>query len=124
MMFKLCNNATKIKSCGDDGAPGCGAKQPTRYVKEGTLKIYADWKDATPEPVRKEFTAEDVLMIFQRIPENEMEVLGFNPKWNRPEWLISTVLPLPVFAVSRYTVSARMFSLFSIRSKFLAELSE
>ena len=95
MMFKLCNNATKIKSCGDDGAPGCGAKQPTRYVKEGTLKIYADWKDVSAEPIRKEFTAEDVLMIFQRIPENEMEVLGFNPKWNRPEWLISTVIPVP-----------------------------
>lgn len=95
MMFKLCNNATKIKSCGDDGAPGCGAKQPTRYVKESTLKIYADWKDAVPEPIHKEFTAEDVLLIFQRIPEDEMEVLGFNPKWNRPEWLISTVIPVP-----------------------------
>lgn len=94
IMFKLCNNATKIKSCGDDGAPGCGARQPSRYVKEGTLRIYADWKDIA-EPVRKEFTAEDVLNIFQRIPESEMEVLGFNPKWNRPEWLISTVIPVP-----------------------------
>ena len=95
MMFKLCNNATRLKSCGDDGAPGCGAKQPTRYVKEGTLKIFADWKEQNVETIRKEFTAEDVLAIFQRIPENEMEVLGFNPKWNRPEWLISTVIPVP-----------------------------
>lgn len=95
MMFKLCNNANKIKRCGDDGAPGCGAKQPSRYVKEGTLKIFAEWKEPTVETVRKEFTAEDVLTIFQRIPESEMEVIGFNPKWNRPDWLISTVIPVP-----------------------------
>lgn len=95
MMFKLCNNANKIKRCGDDKAPGCGAKQPSRYVKEGTLKIYADWKEPNVETIRKEFTAQDVLTIFQRISESEMEVLGFNPKWNRPEWLISTVIPVP-----------------------------
>jgi len=95
MMFKLCNNANKIKRCGDDGAPGCGAKQPSRYVKEGTLKIFAEWKEPAVETVRKEFTAEDVLTIFQRIPESEMEVIGFNPKWNRPDWLISTVIPVP-----------------------------
>jgi DNA-directed RNA polymerase beta' subunit len=95
LMFKLCNNVTKIKVCGDDGAPGCGAKQPTRYVKEGTLKIIAVWKEPNVETIHKEFTAEDVLAIFKRIPENEMEVIGFNPKWNRPEWLISTVIPVP-----------------------------
>lgn len=99
LMFKLCNNANKIKRCGDDGAPGCGAKQPSRYVKEGTLKIFADWKEAGVETIHKEFTPEDILAIFQRITESEMEVLGFNPKWNRPEWLISTVIPVPPPAV-------------------------
>lgn len=99
LVFKLCNNASKIKSCGDDGAPGCGAKQPTRYVKEGTLKIFADWKDPTAETVHKEFTASDILSIFQRITDADMEVLGFNPKWNRPEWLISTIIPVPPPAV-------------------------
>ena len=94
-IFKLCNNNSKIKKCGDDGAPGCGAKQPGRYVKEGTLKIMAEWKEANIETVKREFTAEDVLTILQRMTEADMEVLGFNPKFNRPEWMICTVLPVP-----------------------------
>jgi DNA-directed RNA polymerase subunit A' len=28
-----------------------------------------------------------------------MEIMGFNPKWNRPEWMITTVLPVPPPAV-------------------------
>ena len=94
-IFKLCNNNTKIKRCGDDGAPGCGAKQPSRYVKEGTLKIMAEWKEPNVETIKKEFTAEDVLTILQRITEEDMEVLGFNGKFNRPEWMVCTVLPVP-----------------------------
>lgn len=93
-MFKLINNNNKIKRCGDDGAPGCGAKLPHRYAKEGTLKIVAEWKEAS-ETVKKEFTAEEVHAIFQRVSEPDMEALGFNPKWNRPDWMICTVLPVP-----------------------------
>ena len=110
LMFKLCNNATKIKCCGDDNAPGCGAKQPSRYIKEGTLKIIAHWRASTDleiEDTRKEFTAQDVLTIFQRISESEMEVLGFNPKWNRPEWLIATVIPVPPPPVAAHPPATR-----------------
>jgi DNA-directed RNA polymerase II subunit RPB1 len=95
LMFKLCNNANRIRRCGDDGAPGCGAKQPSRYTKEGTLRIFAEWREPNVETVKREFTAEEVLTIFQRISEADMEVLGFNSKFNRPEWLISTVIPVP-----------------------------
>jgi DNA-directed RNA polymerase II subunit RPB1 len=28
-----------------------------------------------------------------------MEVMGFNPKWNRPEWMLCTVLLVPPPAV-------------------------
>lgn len=98
--FKLCSN--KIKFCGDDGSVGCNAKQPTKYNKDGPMKIVAEWKDPkAPAEAQSsiEFTAEDVLRIFKRISEDEMEVMGFNPKWNRPEWMISTVLPVPPPAV-------------------------
>jgi len=94
-LFRFFNNNSKIKSCGDDGAPGCGAKQPSRYTKEGTLKIMAEWKEANVETIKKEFTAEEVLTILQRVVEEDMEVLGFNPKFNRPEWMICTILPVP-----------------------------
>jgi DNA-directed RNA polymerase beta' subunit len=103
--FKLCNTNTKIKSCGDDGFLGCNALQPTRYNKEGAMKIIGDWKDKNNKvgeenkSVQLEFTAEDVLRIFKRITEEDMEIMGYNPKWNRPEWMICTVLPVPPPAV-------------------------
>jgi len=98
--FKLCNTTTKIKSCGDDKHIGCGAKQPDRYNKESAMKIIAEWKDKSKETsTQLEFTAEDVLRIFKRISEEDMEVMGFNPLWNRPEWMICSVLPVPPPAV-------------------------
>jgi DNA-directed RNA polymerase II subunit RPB1 len=102
--FKLCSANTKIKCCGDDGSLGCGARQPSKYNKDGPMKIMAEWKDTnekTDEASKTllEFTAEDVLRIFKRITEEDMELMGFNPKWNRPEWMICTVLPVPPPAV-------------------------
>jgi DNA-directed RNA polymerase beta' subunit len=98
--FKLCNTTTKIKICGDDKHVGCGSKQPDRYNKEASMKIIAEWKDKSKDTsVQQEFTAEDVLRIFKRITNEDMELMGFNPKWNRPEWMICTVLPVPPPAV-------------------------
>jgi len=96
--FKLCNLTNKVKCCGDDGTVGCNAKQPSKYNKDGPMKIIAEWKDGT-EKNTTEFTAEDILRIFKRISEEDMEVMGFNPQWNRPEWMITTVLPVPPPAV-------------------------
>jgi DNA-directed RNA polymerase II subunit RPB1 len=105
--FKLCSTSTKIKCCGDDESLGCNAKQPSKYNKEGAMKIVAEWKDKQEKvngadeatKTTLEFTAEDVLRIFKRITEEDMEIMGFNPKWNRPEWMICTVLPVPPPAV-------------------------
>ena len=104
--FKLCNTTTKIKICGDDKHIGCGSRQPDRYNKEASMKIIAEWKDKSKDSdktkdasIQQEFTAEDVLRIFKRITDEDMELMGFNPKWNRPEWMICTVLPVPPPAV-------------------------
>jgi len=106
MYSKLCNknmSNTKFKFCGDDGTCGCSAKQPTKYTKEGSMKIIAEWKnkkkldDAVQqeEDIQLEFTADDVLKIFQKITDSDMELMGFNPLWNRPEWMICKILPVP-----------------------------
>lgn len=105
--FKLCNTNTKILSCGDDGVPGCKSLQPYKYSKDGPMKIVGEWKeklednDNDQENVKNvmDFTAEDVLRIFKKITEEDMEIMGFNPRWNRPEWMICTVLPVPPPAV-------------------------
>lgn len=116
--FKLCNTTTKIKCCGDDGTIGCNALQPSKYTKDGPMKIIAEWKESNktekvlinedptninenPETGKTilDFSAEDVLRIFKRITEEDMSIMGFNPIWNRPEWMICTVLPVPPPAV-------------------------
>ena len=104
LYFKLCNTTTKIKNCGDDGCIGCNAFQPSKYNKEGAMKIIAEWKDKVQKGedaknTQMEFTPEDVLRIFKRITDEDMEVMGFNPKWNKPEWMICSVLPVPPPAV-------------------------
>jgi DNA-directed RNA polymerase beta' subunit/intein/homing endonuclease len=100
MYFKMCNNNTKIKACGDDceGKYGCGYEFPAKYAKDGSMKIKAEWKEEG-EKVTLELTPEDVLKVFKRISEEDMELMGFDPRWNRPEWMICTVLPVPPPAV-------------------------
>jgi DNA-directed RNA polymerase beta' subunit len=44
-------------------------------------------------------SAEDVLRILRRISDAEAIALGFHPKFNRPEWMICTVMPVPPPAV-------------------------
>ena len=93
----------KRKACTMEG--GCGARKPDKYPKvqpkDGFMKIAMEWKaeDATSEPVKKVLGAEDVLRILQRISDGDAEIMGFSPKFNRPEWMICTVLPVPPPAV-------------------------
>lgn len=96
----LCSNTKISKRCGDDceNEDGCRAKQPSRYLKENPMKIIAEWK-STEETITKELTPTDILHIFQRITDEDIELMGFHTRWNRPEWMICTVLPVPPPAV-------------------------
>lgn len=42
---------------------------------------------------------ERVHEIFKRISDEEDMILGMDPKYSRPEWMIVTVLPVPPLAV-------------------------
>lgn len=105
-MYKLCS---KVKRCGQistknrAGAAvstdGCGAKQPA-ITREGMLKLAMEWRET--EPGSKEVNvkkvilmAEDVLQILRRISDRDAEIIGFDPRYSRPEWMICTVLPVP-----------------------------
>jgi len=98
-MYELCT-AAKIHKCGDDGGPGCGALQPARYHKENILRIVAEWKDKDIELNNKrEMSPEEILRIFQRITVQDMEAMGFSAQWNKPEWMITTIMSVPPPAV-------------------------
>ena len=96
-IYKLC---TRIKRCGQVTIDGCGAKQPN-ILKDGMLKLAFEWKDTEDaQQVHKQVvTAEEVLKIFRRISDRDAEILGFSKKYNRPEYLICSALPVPPPAV-------------------------
>lgn len=99
LMYKLCYQAKK-KTC--DGEHGCGARRPDKVTKEkdSIMKIAMEWKgDIDPADKKQVFSAEDVLRILKRISDEDLEHLGFNKKYNRPEWMVCTVLPVPPPAV-------------------------
>lgn len=104
-MYKLCS---KVKRCGQVSTKqrytnvttdGCGAKQPT-ITREGMLKLAMEWRETeanTKETSVKKviLMAEDVLQILRRISDRDAEILGFEPRYSRPEWMICSVLPVP-----------------------------
>jgi DNA-directed RNA polymerase II subunit RPB1 len=91
LVYKSCTKH-KRKFCDMEG--GCGARRPDKITKEDILKIAMEWKDVDPENAKKIMGAEDVLRILQRISDEDAETMGFSPKYNRPEWMICTVLPV------------------------------
>lgn len=85
-----------VKKCGAATLDGCGARKPV-ICKEGVLKICMEWKEEKkPDESRKVIlTAEDVLKILRRITDGDADCLGFPKKFNRPEYMICTVMPVP-----------------------------
>ncbi|RWR79266.1 DNA-directed RNA polymerase II subunit 1 [Cinnamomum micranthum f. kanehirae] len=83
---------------------GCGAQVPKLTI-EG-MKMIAEYKstkkknedqESLPEPAerKQQLSAERVLSILKRISDEDCLVLGLNPKYGRPDWMILQVLPIP-----------------------------
>ena len=71
---------------------GCGQLQP-KYTREN-LKIKIEFKSDNDNEENVEMRENDeieprkVLEIFSKISDDEIKLLGFNPKYSRPEWMI------------------------------------
>jgi DNA-directed RNA polymerase beta' subunit/intein/homing endonuclease len=83
--------------CGFDGCTGCNNKLHFN-VKKTPFKLHLEYME-DKEKKEIEVTAEQVLKVFKRLSDSDIELLGFNPIWSRPEWLLCTVLPVPPPAV-------------------------
>ena len=106
-LMKKCNKlrwneivaiSKKINRCGQITGCGCGAKQPERIKTDGMDGIFATWKNLDDiednEMKTQQLTAEHVKEIFEKITDEDCNVLGFNHLWSRPEWLICSVFPV------------------------------
>jgi DNA-directed RNA polymerase subunit A' len=73
--------------------PHCGAKQyRIRFVKP-----YNFYEERPEGEVR--LTPADVRERLEKIPDEDAELLGWNPEVARPEWAVLTVLPVPPLSV-------------------------
>jgi len=93
------DKCSKVKICGTSCENGCGALQPSKYIKDGLSKIYAEWKDKSLDDTiendnKQLLTAEFIQKIFRRITNEDCEAIGLSSKWCRPDWLICSILPV------------------------------
>lgn len=82
--------------------PSCNARQPDKYSYEKEdLQFIAHWSRSSEDPSTKEMqhsrvlmTPEYVQMLFKRLPDEDCMLMGFDPQFSRPEWMICSVLPV------------------------------
>ena len=97
-ILNACSNMTR---CGQDIEDGCGARQPDKYKRDGIARVVAEWMNMEgPEqtkgtPVSQVLEVEYVLRLFRRITDEDVDFMGFNRFWCRPDWMICTTLAVP-----------------------------
>jgi len=92
--------AYKLKELEESSAcPHCGTPSIKKVDKQegsvATLQAYTYDTEATPVFLQPEM----VLRAFQRITDRHVELIGFNAKFSRPDWMICTVLAVPPLTV-------------------------
>ncbi|KAI2810971.1 DNA-directed RNA polymerase II subunit RPB1 [Blomia tropicalis] len=78
---------------------GCGRYQP--QIRREGLDLSAEWKHLNEDSQEKKIplTAERVHSIFKAISDEEVFIIGMDPKYARPDWMLVTVLPVPPLSV-------------------------
>ena len=85
---EVAKEASSVTEC-----PHCGAKQ----YKIKFQKPYFFYEVREEGEVR--LTPTDIRERLEKIPDEDAELLGWDPKSSRPEWAVLTVLPVPPLAV-------------------------
>jgi DNA-directed RNA polymerase subunit A' len=84
-VYKEIMQETKTKQC-----PHCGTAQ-YKIVFEKPTKFSEQIPESGSEPLTPSMVRERM----ERIPDEDLELLGFNPKTARPEWMVLQVMPVP-----------------------------
>ncbi|KAL1420133.1 hypothetical protein MTO96_024591 [Rhipicephalus appendiculatus] len=81
------------------GHGGCGRYQPS--IRRSGLDLTAEWKHINEDSQEKKIalTAERVWEILKHVSEEECMILGMDPRYAKPDWMLVTVLPVPPLAV-------------------------
>ena len=98
---EIMSRSSNITRCGQETEDGCGARKANRYLREGIARIIAEWENMEGPGVEKGtkqrqiLEVEYVLRLFRRISDEDVDFMGLNRFWCRPDWMICTVLPIP-----------------------------
>jgi len=84
-VYKTIMQDTKNKQC-----PHCAAAQ-YKITFEKPTKFSEQIPDSGSEPLTPSIVRERM----ERISDDDLQLLGFNPKAARPEWMVLQVLPVP-----------------------------
>jgi len=73
----------------------CGAPQP-KYSKDrdGIVRIVGTY-DKGKEKEKFVVNPEMIFTIFKNVTDEDIELVGLDPKLSRPEWMIWTIMPIP-----------------------------
>jgi len=93
LRIKLTNHvikkAMKVLEC-----PHCHARQH-KIILEKPASFYEELEDGA----LVKLTPSEVRSRLERIPDEDLKLLGFDPEYSRPEWMVLTVLPVPPICV-------------------------
>jgi DNA-directed RNA polymerase II subunit RPB1 len=101
--FDLVRDATsyykthELKESGSCAHCGARAMKKISKIEGSVAALQAHTYDEEAEPIRLQ--PELVLRCFQRITDRHVTLIGFNPKFSRPDWMICTVLAVPPLTV-------------------------
>jgi len=73
--------------------PHCGEKQ-FKIKLEKPYNFYEERKEGVAK-----LTPSDIRERLEKVPESDVEILGYDPTTSRPEWMILTVLPVPPITI-------------------------
>ena len=73
--------------------PPCGHRQPKLKRRDQSIYMTEEGEDGKA-PNKRPLTPEEVRDVLCHISDEDAQVLGFDPKLSRPEWMVLTVLPV------------------------------
>lgn len=77
----------------------CYAVQPKYEIDSGSNRLMYRYETEGGEEVREKLLAEYTLNVLKRLSDEDIEYMGFSPKYSRPEWFIFVNLFVPPPAI-------------------------
>lgn len=92
----LSKRCAKVNVC-----PACEAVQPEKVVASTVMnRVALSFKRTSERPAHsKELTAEDVMYLFRKVSDRDVDLLGLSSRHGRPDWMVCSVLPVPPPAI-------------------------